>query len=558
MKKLTLIVMATALVLGLAQCKKEQPTSQNQGEGNQVRISLNVNGGNNGSRVNVDPTSSPMVAFEKGDKIIVANGGYYRGYLEHDGSGFSGTITDPTEGEPLYFYFFGNKVDPETQLTKGVSNGIPVNISDQTDELPIISMGESIDGSGNTVNYSSSVSSYSAVLHNHCSIMQFNVTAPSTAPICITGMSNVASVGFTNNTIGQGMSNEDGGLIMMKGVTSSNPVTYAVVLSQAEIAEGVDVMGNSGALLYTADHFYSTARPAIHEIRNGYYYDGTDAVTLTLTEENSTYNALTTPLTFEARTAGATVTFNINTSVATNPVEYNKNATGWQSYTSGTAIALGNVGDKVMFRGSNNFYTQSTSSTFSCSASCFIYGNVMSLIDKDNFATATSMPTGQAWNQNVFEKLFANNTYIDIHSSRDLMLPATELVSSCYASMFSGCTGLTKAPALPATTLAYACYSSMFYNCSNLETAPVLPASTLAQYCYGNMFENCGKINSITCLATSTGGLSDFSQLTQWWLSNVASTGTFITPTTSVNWPTDSPHGIPSGWTRVDYVAPSK
>ena len=544
------------MVLGFTQCKKDQPEPQNEGEGNQVRISLNVNNGNNGSRANVDPTASPMVTFESGDTILVSNGGFYRGYLVYNGTGFSGSITDPVEGQPLYFYFYSNKVDLR-QLSPGVStSGPPVNISDQTSKLPIISTGESIDDKGNTVNYSPSVSSYSAVLHNKCSLMKFNVTAPSTAPICITGMCNTVTVGFGSLDAGPGF--QDNGLIMMKGVTSENHETWAVVLSQEALEEGHGVSSSTvttTGLLYTADHFYSTTRPAIPEIRNGYLYDGPDAVTLT--EENSTYDALETPLTFEARTAGARVTFNIYATVASNPVEYNVNAYGWQTYTSGTAIELENVGDKVMFRGSNNFYSQESDSKFSCSGSCFIYGNIMSLIDKVNFPTATSMPTGQAWNQHVFQGLFADNTNIDIHSSRDLVLPATELVDGCYSRLFYGCTSLTKAPELPAEELATSCYYSMFTNCSNLETAPVLRAETLAHSCYCNMFENCAKINSITCLATSTGGENDFTHLTQWWLSGVASTGTFITPATSVNWWTGS-HGIPEGWTRVDYVAPTE
>ena len=53
MKRMTYFVMALALVLGLAQCKKEQPTPQS--EDNVVMITLNVGGGNNnGSRVNVE------------------------------------------------------------------------------------------------------------------------------------------------------------------------------------------------------------------------------------------------------------------------------------------------------------------------------------------------------------------------------------------------------------------------------------------------------------------------------------------------------------------------
>ena len=71
MKRMTYFVMALAMMLGFTQCKKEQIEPQNQGE--QVRITLNVEiGNNNGSRANVDP---PHVNFVSGDRILVAYNG---------------------------------------------------------------------------------------------------------------------------------------------------------------------------------------------------------------------------------------------------------------------------------------------------------------------------------------------------------------------------------------------------------------------------------------------------------------------------------------------------
>lgn len=577
MRRMVCFVMAFAMMLGFTQCKKDEIQPQNEGDGNQVRISLNVNGGNNGSRVNVDPAASQMVTFESGDQIIVVSNGVYVGYLEHNGTTFTGSITDPTEGQPLYFYFLGNKVDV-SKLTPGVTTSCPpVVISDQTEELPVLSVAPSTD------NYSSSVTSYSAVLENRCALMKFNVTAPSTAPICITGMCNAVTPSFTDHTLGQGY--DGNGLIMMKGVTSSNPVTYAVVLSQEALAEGASAYGSETALLYTADNFYSTTRPAIPEIRNGKLYDGTDAVTLTLTEANSTtFDPLTTPLTFEARTAGAKVRFDINNFAATNPVEYSLNSYGWQTYTSGTAIELENVGDKVMFRGSNYNYSvpsNDANSTFSCTASCYVYGNVMSLIDKDNFSDATTIPAsanvsfyGSGDNAHALSGLFQNNTYIDIHASRDLVLPATTLQSNCYQKMFYGCTGLTKAPVLPATTLAGSCYAEMFqgctglavvpelpattlanscydhlfYGCTSLTTSPVLPAATLESYCYNWMFGGCTNLATVTCLATNRSATN----CTQSWLSGVASSGTFY-KASSTTWPIGDVDNVPTNWTVVDY-----
>ena len=554
MRKMVCFVMAFAMVLGFTQCKKDQPEPQNEGEGNQVRISLNVNGGDNGSRVIVDPNGATMVTFEEGDKIIVSNGGKYLGYLEHNGTTFTGSITNPTEGQPLYFYFLGNKLDV-SQLNPGETTSCPpVNISDQTNELPIISMGESLDAYGNPLNYTTGMTSFTAKLHNHCSLMKFNVDTPSTAPICITGMCNTVTVSFYDNHIGEAF--QDNGLIMMKGVTSENTETWAVVLAQEALEEGEGVHNSTYSttgLLYTADHFYSGTRPAIHEIKRGYKYDGDNAITM---EANTdTYNALETPLTFEARTAGAKVAFNNYYIGEVSKVEFSTNGgASWSEYDYNYEVTLTNVGDKVMFRGSNNYYATSSTDNycyFSCSDDCYVYGNVMSLIDKNNFATATTLTyvEGKA----VFKRLFYQNTKIDIPASKDLVLPATTITSSCYMFMFYGCTGLTKTPyQLPAMTLEYSCYSDMFSGCSNITTAPVLPAPTLTTYCYSNMFHGCTKLSNVTCLATSTTD-NDFTRINNWWLDGVASTGTFTKAANSINWPSGGQTGIPTGWTVETY-----
>ena len=126
-------------------------------------------------------------------------------------------------------------------------------------------------------------------------------------------------------------------------------------------------------------------------------------------------------------------------------------------------------------------------------------------------------------------------------------LPATELAESCYDSMFQNCTSLTSAPELPATTLMNYCYRQMFYGCTSLTTAPELPATTLSNSCYNSMFQNCTSLNHITCLATDI----SVSNCTNYWVSRVSSTGTFVKYPSMNNWTTGT-SGIPSGWTVVD------
>ena len=255
MKRLGMIVMAGLLVLGLTQCKKEQ-TNNTQSEGNVVRIALNVgpstgSGTNNGSRVNVDPDAMEQVTFASGDQIVVASNGAVVGTLEHNGTNFTGDINSPTEGQLLYFYFLGNK---QGTLQTGATT-CTVNISDQTNELPVISMGKS------TVEYSADVTSYTSRLYNKCSLMMFNVTTPSTAAICITGMNNTVTVDFSNPTDEGFTYGKDGdGLITMPGVTSENDTTWAIVLPQDALAEGED------GSVYTADDKYAGTRPQMDAI----------------------------------------------------------------------------------------------------------------------------------------------------------------------------------------------------------------------------------------------------------------------------------------------------
>lgn len=180
-----------------------------------------------------------------------------------------------------------------------------------------------------------------------------------------------------------------------------------------------------------------------------------------------------------------------------------------------------------------------------CNKECYVYGNVMSLIDPNNFATATSVPVF------AFARLFSNNDNIKNHKSLDLVLPATTLAKSCYKSMFLDCCNLETAPDLPATTLAEACYYGMFAGCTSLATAPVLPAPTLAMSCYSFMFTRCSSLNSITCLATDISA----PDCTYWWVYGVATPGTF-TKASTADWGAPGTNKIPSGWTVQNYPTP--
>ena len=209
------------------------------------------------------------------------------------------------------------------------------------------------------------------------------------------------------------------------------------------------------------------------------------------------------PLTFNISSGGIIVWETTNSSVF-RTIDYKLNNGNWVSITSNTGASAPtitvNAGDKIQFRGNNTAYGDGTSSysTFSSSTAEFeVEGNIMSLINKTDFVTATTLE-----NANTFAWLFRGCT--GLTSAENLILPATTLTKRCYSVMFGGCTSLATAPVLPATTLAEGCYNSMFNGCSSLTTAPALPATTLAYGCYTNMFVGCTSLTTVPSLPATT------------------------------------------------------
>lgn len=228
MKKTLLVIMA-ALSMLLTQCKKSEAESPSDGK--PVNITLNV-GGN--SKINVNPGDG-TVAFTTGDKIYVASGGVYVGTLTtQDGKTFSGTITKPKEGEPLHFYFLDNKI-PDEGLTEGITNELKVNISNQSEGLPVISYAPSNE------NYPSSNATYTSVLLNKCALAKFNVSNyTGNGDVSIKGMNNQVTVALSNNTFSYDKIN-DGEITLNK----NNNGYWAILLPQ-DAVEGGEAHSSDG------------------------------------------------------------------------------------------------------------------------------------------------------------------------------------------------------------------------------------------------------------------------------------------------------------------------
>ena len=308
--------------------------------------------------------------------------------------------------------------------------------------------------------------------------------------------------------------------ITAKASTSSSPTpvditddvdSWTVKLFYTNIYTGVSSSGTTAAggnVLNLAGLGAGTYIAKVSAVYGGKSYSGEVEITKGPV-------GLGTPLTLEAAVAGAVVTFD---NKASGPVTYKVNGGSEQTITSGATgtITLAAVGDKVQFYGDNAAYATDTSdcSHIVCSADCYVYGNIMSLVKSAGFASETTLTDAY-----TFCRLFENNAHIKNKTGYDLLLPATTLAEYCYVLMFSFCTSLTSAPELPATTLA--------------------------EYCYESMFRGCTSLNSVTCLATDISA----SNCTHNWLNGVASSGTF-TQAAGVDWSGKTGFdGIPSGWT---------
>ena len=213
--------------------------------------------------------------------------------------------------------------------------------------------------------------------------------------------------------------------------------------------------------------------------------------------------------------------------------------------TSGTTITTINKEQKIYIRRTGDAVASSGSNYcyFSTSKKYVVSGNIMSLIKGDSFAN-TNLTSSNSY---AFAYLFYNSS--SLISAEHLVLP-NSTCSHCYYYMFRSCTGLSVAPKMPATTLSESCYYGTYYGCSSLITAPKLPATTLTRNCCAYMFSNCSQLSYIQCLATDISATNCTNQ----WLSGVASTGTFVKPSSMSSWATGA-SGIPSGWSTATPIS---
>ena len=209
------------------------------------------------------------------------------------------------------------------------------------------------------------------------------------------------------------------------------------------------------------------------------------------------------PLTFDIKSDGV-IKWTAANDASPLTIKYSKNGGEWtniSSSTTGAEIAV-NSGDIVQFKGSNSTYctTSNTYSSFEKNTIVFnVYGNIMSLIDENNYNSLIEFPSDTA--NNFYKFFYACKNLL---SAKNLVLPALTLSTQCYNSLFNECRSLKIGPQLPATTISAACYANMFRNCTSLTQTPTLPATTLNLRCYESMFSGCTSLTQAPELSATT------------------------------------------------------
>ena len=311
-----------------------------------------------------------------------------------------------------------------------------------------------------------------------CEVTVTTAAKVTTAPTATTGYI------FSSDTtplITEGVA--DGGTMMYK-VTTTNTKPTAT--------DGFSATVPTAAALAAATYYvwYYVKADATH----------TDSeISASAVEVTVTDKALGTPLTIEAITGGTIVVSKPRTGM-----QYSLNGGTKTTLTADPTNITVAAGDKVQFYGDGTTITTyySSGSDYTNikgsddSFTCKVYGNIMSLLDEENFVTTTKLTAS-----NTFNSLFKDNT--NLTDASNLQLPATTLAEYCYREMFKGCKKLASAPVLPATDLEKSCYYAMFYNTA-LTTTPVLLATTLKDYCYMYMFSHCASLTETPHLAATS------------------------------------------------------
>lgn len=429
-------------------------------------------------------------------------------YVKKDDSWLSGSLKPQTAGE--------------SSVLKGEVSGAPIEASDV---LTLQFPRTTIDYTGQLGTLDDIAAKYDyATATTNVSCVNGNTFTSSNADFT----NQQAIVKFTlQNAYGETLA-VDKLTVSATGLKTSDTATGDIAITPASATDVIyaALSGISDKMVtLTAtkgSDTYALTTPSTVSFANGKYYTVTAKLRTPIFSE---------PLTLEATVNETQITF---VNHASNSVYYRKNQDGWIEIKGNTSVdnrknITINKGDIVSFKGTNStYYGGENSPSIACSNPCYVYGNMMSMVDATNFASLTTLPEGSDTFRGFFECNIITpdeqNSHHNLinHPTKDLLLPATTLRDGCYKSMFAGCQKLTR--------------------------APVLPAATLVDNCYAFMFDGCSSLAYIKCLATDISATN----CTQNWVNDVSASAS----RTFVRDP-NMPYDTTSGWSRGDDGIPS-
>ena len=249
--KILVILAASAMLLGLTQCKKNVETINPTSHGG-VHVTLRVD---NDDRHSVNTTQGSHygeVTFSENDELYVGNGGQFVGTLYYHNGQFEGEIgvdDEPpyapiplTNGENLHFYYTGGY-----KYFDGMSEDeghvyLHFNMSDQRSNLPVFSYGNT----GNVVyDETATTHDYECMLLNKCALVKFDLSTNTSDDMVIYGMCSEVKFTFENVDDNVFVPTGKRDPITVNSRGTNNYEKWAILLPQAKVDDATVKIGNT-------------------------------------------------------------------------------------------------------------------------------------------------------------------------------------------------------------------------------------------------------------------------------------------------------------------------
>lgn len=310
MKKLSILFIVIALVLGLSQCKKKEVKPEVTDTG----IFITLDASYNGAKTGFDPSTGNLVWSNTTEYINV--GGSTSGYLgQLTGTGdgesylinFSGTIATPTTGETLYFFYLGNGSHAET--TTGAETGT-LDFSNQAGTLADVTDYHIAVGS----EVYSGQTSYSATLEMKAAFARIDMSAFSGETVYVHGddIYATATIDYTAGTISGGIK----GFVNV-GTGSADKFVALIPSTNSQTTIKFDSNKKTGNMIF------------LNGIQAGKFYSKSDGSALQFINAPQTEN-FKGLFTGACQTVGSSTIITKMVRFSKGNLQYNPNADSWR------------------------------------------------------------------------------------------------------------------------------------------------------------------------------------------------------------------------------------